>query len=40
MQSPESVEHLVSKTKDYAEKWAPKAEEMWTERQKEKSARV
>ena len=23
MQSPESVEHLVSKTKDYAEKWAP-----------------
>ena len=34
------VEHLVSKTKDYAEKWAPKAEEMWTERQKEKSARV
>jgi hypothetical protein len=40
MQSPESVEHLVSKTKDYAEKWAPKAEEMWTERQKEKSARA
>ena len=40
MQSPESVEHLVSKRKDYAAKWAPKAEEMWTERQKEKSARA
>ena len=40
LQSPESVEHLTSKTVDYAAKWAPKADEMWEERQKEKSGKI
>lgn len=30
-ESPEEVEHLISKTKDYAEKWAPVADEIWNE---------
>jgi hypothetical protein len=39
LQSPESVEHLTSKTESYAEKWAPKADEMWQERLREKESR-
>lgn len=31
MQSPESVEHLTEKTTGYAERWAPKAQELWAE---------
>lgn len=30
-ESPEEVEHLISKTKDYAAKWAPVADEIWNE---------
>jgi hypothetical protein len=33
------VEHLTSKTESYAEKWAPKADEMWQERLREKESR-
>ncbi|MGN0628900.1 MAG: radical SAM protein [Oscillospiraceae bacterium] len=29
-QSPESVDHMCDKTVPYAEKWAPKAEELWS----------
>ena len=29
LESPESVEHLCSKCKDYAESWKPNAEEIW-----------
>ena len=36
LQSPESVEHLTAKTEPYAEKWTPKADEMWKERLREK----
>ena len=39
LQSPESVEHLTSKTESYAEKWAPKADEMWQQRLREKESR-
>ena len=28
-QSPESAEHLCEKTSRYAEKWTPKATELW-----------
>ena len=31
LQSPESVDHLCDKCKDYAENWAGKAEEIWDE---------
>ena len=30
-QSPESVEHLTSKTHPYADKWTPTAEKLWSE---------
>ena len=43
LENPEYIEKMVRETEapsTDAEKWAPKAEEMWTERQKEKSARV
>ena len=39
LQSPESVEHLTSKTESYAEKWAPKADEMWQQRLRKKESR-
>jgi MoaA/NifB/PqqE/SkfB family radical SAM enzyme len=39
LQSPESVEHLTSKTVEYAKNWAPKAEEIWEARKKEKAAK-
>jgi hypothetical protein len=29
--SPEDVDHLCGRTKAYAEKWAPKAQELWLE---------
>jgi MoaA/NifB/PqqE/SkfB family radical SAM enzyme len=35
--SPESAEHLCGKTKAYADNWAPRAEELWDERKKEKA---
>lgn len=37
-ESPEEVEHLISKTKDYAEKWAPVADEIWNEEVHKKPA--
>lgn len=35
LQSPESVEHLCGKCKEYAEHWKPCAEKLWTEAGKE-----
>ncbi len=35
-ESPESVEHLISKTIPYAEKWTPVAEKLWGEVAREK----
>lgn len=32
VQSPETVEHLTGKTFPYADRWAPKADELWAER--------
>ena len=29
LESPETVEHLVEKTKEYAANWKPKADELW-----------
>ena len=36
MQSPESAEHLCAKCKDYAEKWQPCADEIWSEEEHKK----
>lgn len=36
LESPESAEHLCEKTKDYAENWAPVAEQLWQESQQKK----
>ena len=36
MQSPESAEHLCAKCKDYAEKWQPYADEIWSEKEHKK----
>ena len=38
MQSPETVDHLCSKCDNYAKSWNPKADELWENRQKEKSS--
>ena len=38
MQSPETVDHLCSKCDNYARSWNPKADELWENRQKEKSS--
>jgi MoaA/NifB/PqqE/SkfB family radical SAM enzyme len=35
LQSPESAEHLCSKTKAYADNWTPVADRLWQERQDE-----
>ena len=32
VQSPESAEHLTEKTIPYADRWVPKADELWAER--------
>lgn len=29
LESPESVEHLVEKTQEYARNWTPEAEKLW-----------
>ena len=36
LQSPETAEHLTSKTVSYADHWEPKAEELWAARLEEK----
>ena len=36
LQSPETVEHLTDKTIPYAERWIPKADELWAEHLEEK----
>jgi len=30
MQSPENIDDLYAKCKPYADRWAPKADELWT----------
>ncbi|MBQ9046126.1 MAG: radical SAM protein [Oscillospiraceae bacterium] len=40
MQSPETAEHLCAKCDSYAECWAPKAEEIWDARLKQKAERA
>ena len=40
MQSPESVDHLCEKCKEYAEHWLPVADKLWTEIQTEENEKI